>query len=197
MPAWLDMAGFPLARSVPELCKARWRPLVLQSMAAVLFCGTIVPVCYRHKQHHANLMFRKAADELDEQKRGAEEELQQQKQVVYDLRKEKERAEHEFSRVIEQTQVDLDEDDGTIKLQVDKLQREHVEGLNSQLHVYMRCATAPRIRKFATPWPSCTLAFCQAGSLLPWRTRWTSALVDVTCQSGRLGHRLGARPLCC
>ena len=66
--------------------------------------------------------------------------MRQKDDEICALRAGAERAEREFAAVIEQTQMDLDDDDDNMRMQIERLQRETVEGLNAQLHVYMRCA---------------------------------------------------------
>ena len=70
----------------------------------------------------------------------ADARLQQQRDHIAELKEAKDHAEHEVEMIIEQTQLDLDDEDDTMTLQFDKLQREQVDDLNAQLHVTTKCA---------------------------------------------------------
>jgi hypothetical protein len=70
----------------------------------------------------------------------AQAEAAAQEEALHELREAKRHAERDFEMVIEQTENDLDEDDETMTLQFDKLQREQVDGLRAQLNVATRCA---------------------------------------------------------
>jgi galactokinase len=59
-------------------------------------------------------------------------------QSVDALRAQNELAQREFGYIMEQTQLDLDDEEATSKLQIDRLMREHVEHLRAQLHIHTR-----------------------------------------------------------
>jgi hypothetical protein len=79
------------------------------------------------------------AEELKEQQGKVDIEYKQMQEELDGLRTQNASAQREFNFIMEQTQLDLDDEEATSKLQIDRLMREHVEHLHAQLHVYTRC----------------------------------------------------------
>ena len=80
------------------------------------------------------------AERLREQREAAQGEAEALRGELAALRGQKDDAQREFDYVMEQAQLDLDDEEATGKMQMERLMRDHVEGLNAQLHVYTRYA---------------------------------------------------------
>jgi hypothetical protein len=57
------------------------------------------------------------------------------------LRVQNDLAQREFGYIMDQTQLDLDDEEATSKLQIDRLMHEHVDHLHAQLHIHTRFAS--------------------------------------------------------